>query len=273
MIHRFLIAAGCLAIVQVACAQEISLHSEFQRLDPWGRVVRQDLEQNPREVLSPALPRNGHLSVHIVVTAPPGTNYFLYAGANPENILRMQLYREHFVRCGESWCGDWLTPVTPPVFGAIPEGIPELPNQTTRTYLLDIWAPADAIPRRVRVEALIKTGIWDVTPLEVRIVPQSIPAGRTRIAEQIAPLEAPAGATAQIQLLRYMAGLEPTVPPGMVRLRDILQRNAAEDMLLARSLSRSFPELNFFGWRPLLAPVPGGEWYLRVRDFLFRYGY
>ena len=273
MISRFLIAAGFLAIVQAARAQEIAIHSEFQRVDPWGHIIPQDLDLNPREILSPALPRNGHLSVHLVVTAPPGTNYFLYAGANPENILRVQIYRQHFVPCGASLCPDWLTPVQSPVFGAMPESVYDMPDQTTRSYLLDIWAPPDAIPRRVRIEALIKTGIWDVAPMEVRIVQATIPDGHWGTGEEIAPLEAPSSATAQLQLLRYMAGLEPVVPRGILRLRDILQRNAAEDMLLARSFSRSLPELNFFGWRPLAAPAPGAEWYLRVRDFLFRYGY
>ena len=271
MKRGFLIAAGCLTLLQTARAQEIAIYSEFQRFDQRGRVIPQDFEPNQREILSPALARNGHLSVHVVVTAPPGTNYFLYAGSNPENILRIQVYREHFVPCGESLCPDWLTPVETPAFGAMPESLHDMPDQNTRSYLFDIWAPPDAIPRRVRVEALIKTGIWDVAPMEIRIVPVEVPTSRLPNAEDIAPLFAPAGATAHRQLLRYMAGLEPVLPLGLLRLRDVIQRNAAEDMLLARSYGRSFPELNLLAWLPFSTPNPGGEWYLRVRDFLLRY--
>jgi hypothetical protein len=269
--RRLLIAAGCLAIVRAASAQEIAIYSEFQRFDPTGQVVPQDFEPNQREVLSPALARNGHLSVHVVVTAPRGTNYFLYAGVNPENTVRVQVYREHFVSCGQTLCPDWLTPVQTPVFGAIPESTDDVPGQTTRCYLFDIWAPPDSIPRRVRVEALLKTGIWNVGPMEIRIVAPLIPAATLQSEQNIAPLEAPASATAQLQLLRYLAGLEPVLPNGILRVRDIIQRNAAEDMLLAKSYGRYFPELTLFGWLPFAMPDSGAEWYLRVRDFLLRY--
>ncbi|MDP9171628.1 MAG: hypothetical protein M3N54_13505, partial [Acidobacteriota bacterium] len=60
-------------------AQEIAIYSEFERFNPFGNAVAQDRDAHPREILSPAVPRNGHLSVHVVVTAPAGTNYFLYA--------------------------------------------------------------------------------------------------------------------------------------------------------------------------------------------------
>ena len=271
MTQGILIAAGCFALLQAARAQEIAIYSEFQRLDPHGHVIRQDFEPNQREILSPAMARNGHLSVHVVVTAPAGTNYFLYAGANPENIVRIQVYREHFVPCGESLCPDWLTPVNTPVFGAMPESVHDMPDQTTRCYLFDIWTPAETDPRRVRVEALIKTGIWEVAPLEIRIVAPTIPNVLLKTGEEVAPLGAPASATAHRQLLRYLAGLEPVMPNGLLRVRDVIQRNAAEDMLLAQSYRRQFPELNLFGWLPYAMPGTGAEWYLRVRDFLLRY--
>ena len=65
----------------------------------------------------------------------------------------------------------------------------------------------------------------------------------------------------------------------MLRIRDFIQRNAAEDFLLARSLAlrhradarRPFAELNLLSWWPLEYPGVGAEWYLRVRDFLNRF--
>jgi hypothetical protein len=151
-------------------------------------------------------------------------------------------------------------------------------RQTTRCYLLDIWATPDTPPRRVRVEALLKTGTWYVAPMEVRIVAPTVPsAPHTIVAEDVAPVDAPSSATAAIQLARYLGGLEPEWPKQLARVRDMIQRNAAEDMLLARSLgkgpafSEPFPELNLLAWSRLAYPEIGAEWYLRVRDFLYRF--
>jgi hypothetical protein len=279
---------SCCAAVEID-AQEIRIYSEFERFDPFGNPVAQDRDMVPREILSPAMARNGHLSVHVVVTAPAGTNYFLYVATNPADILQVRIYREHFTRCGDGYCPDWLTEQNSPSFGAIPELLhdlsrPAMNNQTTRCYLFDILAPADTPPRRVRVEALLKTGTWFVAPMEVRIVAPSVPenpvpsAARRIIAEDLAPLEAPSSATAEIQLFRYLGGLPPEWPRQLLRLRDIIQRNAAEDMLLARSLDntaavngRPFPELNLLSWWPFVYPRLGAEWYLKVRDFLYRF--
>lgn len=267
-------------------AQEIRIFSEFERFDPFGNPVAPDRDMVPREILSPAMPRNGHLSVHVVVTAPAGTNYFLYAGTNPPDILRVRIYREYFTPCGDSYCPDWLTEQSSPSFGAIPELVhdfsrPAMNNQTTRCYLFDIQAPAATPPRRVRVEALLKVGTWLVAPMEVRIVAPTVPDVPTPVsAEDLAPLEAPASATAHIQLLRYLAGLPPERPKQLLRVRDFIQRNAAEDMLLARALEHGarpgFPEMNLLSWWPFVYPhfgadQLGAEWYLRVRDFLYRF--
>jgi len=267
-------------------AQEIGIYSEFERFDPFGKPVAADSDMVPREILSPAMARNGHLSVHVVVTAPAGTNYFLYASTNPPDILQVRIYREHFARCGDGYCPDWLTEQSSPSFGAIPEMVHSLSNpamdkQTTRSYLLDIRAPADTVPRRVRVEALLKVGTWLVAPMEVRIVAPTVPGSPGRIfQEDLAPLDAPSSATAEIQLLRYLDGLPPEWPGQMLRVRDFIQRNAAEDMLLGRSLNRrpdaGFPEMNLLSWWPFVYPhfgadQLGSEWYLKVRDFLYRF--
>jgi hypothetical protein len=272
-------------MIVAACscyAQEIHIYSEFERFDPFGNPVASDRDLAPREILSPAVPRNGHLSLHVVITGPAGSNYLLYTGTNPPGILRVNLYREYFTPCGNDFCPDWLVEQASPTFGAIPEfrhdlARPAMDRQTTRCYLLDIWAPPDTPPRRVRVEALLKTGIWQVAPLEVRILaptlaPMVPDAELTRI-EDIAPLEAPASATARIQLFRYLARLPVEMPPQVLRVRDVIQRNAAEDMLLAKSLAAApFPDLNLLSWWPFVYPGAGAEWYLKVRDFLYRFG-
>jgi hypothetical protein len=270
----------------VLCAQDIRIYSEFQRFNPFGNPVPQDRDMAPREILSPAMPRNGHLTLHVVITGPAGTNYFLYAGTNPPGIVDVHIYREHFTSCGAAeFCPDWLTEQNSPTFGAIPELAhdlvhPAMAMQTTRCYLFDIKSIASTPPRRVRVEALMKIGTWYVAPMEVRIEAPVVPeiTGKNYV-EDIAALDAPSSETARIQLLRYLHGLPPEFPPRLLRVRDFIQRNAAEDMLLARMFAQrstrrevgSFPELNLLSWWPLAYPGIGAEWYLRVRDFLDRF--
>jgi hypothetical protein len=267
-----LVKSAVLLIILCWCAarapaQEIRLYSEFERFDPFGNPAAPDRDMVPREILSPTVARNGHLSVHVVVTGPSGSNYFLYVASNPPDLVKLTLYREHFVPCGEGYCPDWLTPQASPSFGAIPESIFEMQGQTTRCYLLDILATADTPPRRVRVEALLKVGTWQVAPMEVRIMAPTVPDTKdvTRI-ENIAPVDAPASATAQKQLLRHLAGLPPQIPPYILRVGDIIQRNAAEDMLLVGDAK--LPELNFLALSPVTWRQVGSEWYLKVRDFL-----
>jgi hypothetical protein len=267
------------ALLCAACAtafgQDIRIYSEFERFDPFGNPVEADRDMIPREILSPAMPRNGHLSVHVVVTAPKGTNYFLYAASNPPDILQVKVYREHFTPCGDTWCPDWLTELKMPAFGAIPESLFSLPGQISRSYLLDVWAPPDTPPRRVRIEALLKVGTWLVAPMEVRIVaplvPETPPESARTFEENIAPVETPSSETAQLQLLRYLAYLPAQSPPRILRVRDVIQRNAAEDMLLARSFGSNYPDLNLLAWGPFVYPHTGSEWYLKVRDFLYRF--
>ena len=233
----------------------------------------QDRDPSPREIISPEIPRNGHLSLHVVVTAPSGTNYLLYAAANPPNTLRIKIYREHFVPCGVTYCPDWLTEQKLPSFGAIPESIHAMPDQTTRCYLFDIWAPPDVPPRRVRVEALVKTGIWAVAPMEVRVIEPLVPEHAVfETREDLAPVGEQSSETARTQLLRAVDGLPPEMPAALLRLRDVIQRNAAEDMLLARARNVDGPALTL---PALTIPGflrPGAEWYLRVRDLIYRAG-
>jgi len=85
-----------------ACAQSLEIYSEFQRVDPFGNIVAIDKAESPREILSPALPRNAWFSYHVSVTVPEGMPAFLYVQQNPE-ILRVEVYRERFVKTAAGW--------------------------------------------------------------------------------------------------------------------------------------------------------------------------
>lgn len=83
-----------------APAQTIRVYSEFQRIDPFGKVVAADAGAavQPREILSPAVVRNAFASFHVAVTAPVGTEFTLYEGQNPEGSFRVSVYKEVFAR-------------------------------------------------------------------------------------------------------------------------------------------------------------------------------
>src|ERR1035438_9447434 len=68
-------------------AQSIEIHSEFQRIDPFGQIIAIDRSEYPREILSPEVPRNAHSVFHVSVTVPKNTSYFLYVGSNPPNLV------------------------------------------------------------------------------------------------------------------------------------------------------------------------------------------
>jgi hypothetical protein len=253
-------------------AQSIQIYSEFQRIGPFGQVIPQDRSPSPREIISPATARNAYSSFHVAVSVPPGQNYFLYFQANPPHILDIRLYKEHFAQDPSGWIPDALTPTASPSFGVIPEADPAIPNQTTRDYLLDIYTPPDAEPgRRVRVEVLLKYGTWYVAPFELRIMDPVVHAPPRATPAQLPAVDASADSAAVQALADYLADVpewnRPDVP-GTVR--DVLRRNAQQDMALAfagRSpivwLRAADQIVN--GWTLF---SNGSEWYLRVRDFL-----
>ena len=265
----FSLSSGLVLLAASAAAQQFRFYSEFERFDPWGDPVSYDRDLYPREIISPSIPRNGHLSLRVLVTAPPGTNYFLYAASNPPGLLKLTLYRERFVPCGVSYCPDWLTEQPSPSFGAIPESLHEMKGQTTRSYLMDLYAQPGTPPGRVRVEAQLKTGTWSVAPLEVRVVEARVPWVPVDVVRNAALVNGPSSAVALWQLERYLAGLGPQIPGEVLRLSDIIQRNAAEDMLLAGRNSFS-AELSMLAWSPLRWRKVGAEWYLKVRDRLHK---
>ena len=111
---------GLLTAVRLA-AQTLEVHSEFLRVNPLGEILPVDLDPKPREILSPAVVRNGFASFQIVVRSPRPTSFFLFVDTNPPNVFRTSIYKEQFVKRGGDWIPDALEPLQPPNFGAIPE--------------------------------------------------------------------------------------------------------------------------------------------------------
>ena len=202
---------GILILIATALrAQSLEVYSEFQRVDPSGKVVAIDRAEQPREILSPAVARNGYASFHIVVSAPPKTNYLLYVVTNPLDACRVTLYKERFVKTGGGWVPDTLEEIHRlPDFGAMPDPDEDIPGQNTRVYLLDIWIPPDADPgvglppaprptlrstvqARLSLRPLLSprpTHSVQCAPLQISITLASDRSGSRRMAPRAAPQE------------------------------------------------------------------------------------
>ena len=263
-----------IALVTAApsAAQTVEIYSELQRPDPFGGIVTVDRAWQPREILSPAVARNGFASFHVAVTAPPKESYLLYVVPNPITACRVALYREHFVKTRSGWIPDRLTEVERlPDFGAMPDPVDGVEEQNTRVYLLDLWLPPNADVARFRLEVQLKVADWTVRPMEVRVIAArvpEIPAGPDRPLPEI---EQGADAAAAGALMDYLAGRPLAMPPPGLTTRGILRRNAIQDIALALDapeMARRVVELfrvnSTFARRPL-----GSEWWLRIRDYLF----
>jgi hypothetical protein len=208
-------------------AQPLSVYSEFARIDASGEVTA---PETPREILSPALVRNGFTSFQVVVQAPADRQWWLFVGQNPENAVKLTMYRES---------GDALEPV-------------EFPRQSRGTEILwmDVWTAATTPVERIKIEPELRFNDasgddWMIYPIEARVVEARIPDAGPQVS--LCSLVAPAAAS----------GI------GWLDLR-----NAAQDKVLAARVSKDeLAKLRTFCDTP--APPRWSENYLRIRDYLF----
>lgn len=265
-------------------AQSIEIHSEFQRINPFGETIPVDRSDYPREILSPEVPRNAHSIFHVSVTVPENTSYFLYVGLNPPNLVSATVYKEDFTRAGDQWIPDRLTPVRMPAFGYMPDMADGIPGQTTRCYLLDIWVPPDAEVRRMRVEVLLKVGIWYVAPMELRIGEAKVPPHRKPDVERFAMRDPDVANGVDLPAMEVLAGYLLGHPQewsgeGIANIRQAVRRSAEQDMAIARQHAVVPQPLWFLAEDGILQSQmrfpeglrwSGAEWYLRVRDWIYR---
>ncbi len=271
-------------------AQSLHVYSEFTRIDPFGKIVAADKPRlpglRPREILSPALARGAYASFHVVVTVPAGKEFTLYVGQNPENSFTVTMDREHYSRRGNSWIPDTLERVKLPYTAALPDKLRPIRGQSTVSFWMDLWTPAKLRRARYKVEPQIYfEDRWITYPMEVRVVAPVIPRPAAPAAG-VAPLEESADATARGALLRYLCETPPATPPARTRtVRRLILRNALQDMALAAALEKEHgkkfllsPLLDLVGatdpdaWcrRPVFPTDRGPEWYLKIRDTLYR---
>jgi hypothetical protein len=229
----FLLLTGC------AWAQPLTVYSEFARIDAAGKVTA---PETPREILSPALARNAFTSFQVVVQVPKGTVYQLYIAQNPENSVRVTLYREN---------GDRLVPVNPPVDG-----------DSTQVFWLDVWTDRSAPTERIKVEPQLHLNSdWVIYPMEGRVMSATVPEGKW-----------PQGTAAPVDVIRaFVCGTKApaaTAPGPEASIPAVRFRNAQQDLALAAKASKAELQQR---WGPCTAPTQTDpEWYFRIRDYLFR---
>lgn len=255
-------------------AQSIKVYSEFRRVDPKGAVIAADQGGKPREILSPGLMRNTYHSMRILVEPPPNKWYTLQIQQNPE-ALGITVYRE-LPASPESPIRDVLQKVKLPVQGKSAE---------IETYWLDLYIPPNALVRRVRVEAQLHDGTrWYIYPMEVRVL-RGIAPQIKRTGMNLPPVDASTDTAARATLREYVCEDKPKLAPGVVNVRGLIRRNAQQDVAIARALQLQWGRAKLTeaivqaaggdtvdNWctQPPSASPYGPEWYLRVRDFLYR---
>lgn len=235
-----------------AWAQTVQVYSEFTRLSETGDPVGQ-LE--PREILSPAIARNGFTSFQIAVQVPPAqankaTMFHLYMGQNPEGALKVTVYRRAV---------DKLEPVGLP-YGA----------ESSQVFWMDVWVDGNAPVRRVKLEPQVYiNGDWITYPMEMRVSEVAVP--------DVPPGSAPA--TLRAFLCNDSAG-KPAGGSDSASRRasaasDVAsrrERNERQDVVLAARSPLLREELKkaMGGCSAPLAADP--EFYLRLRDLLYGAG-
>lgn len=196
-------------------------------------------EGSGREILSPALPRNGWTTFHITVSAPPEKQFTLYIGQNPENAARAELYRD-----GEK--------TVHPLTTTFPTG------KTSEIFVLDLWIDRNAPVDRIKIEPqLWIDSRWIVYPMEARVVEAQVPIAVSSRA-----------ATDYTGALRahWCGNAKSEVP-----------RNLAQDFALATLRPKDQVQQQFSAalgvpieqWcrDPKITPT-NPEWYLKFRDWL-----
>ncbi|HUQ90385.1 MAG TPA: hypothetical protein VM120_01810 [Bryobacteraceae bacterium] len=244
----------------------LRLYSEFQRVDPFGQILAVDRSSKPREILSPAVARNSFFSIHVAVTAAPKAMYFLALQSYPPGAFQWKIYRESFSNHSSGWIPDTLTEERPPYFELMPDTEVNIPGQTTQLYLVDVWVPPDTPSSSVRLEVLVKSDSWRIAPMEVRVLPVTVPAlPQGQVVEPLPDVKLSADASAA-KAMAAATSASPAPPP--VNLRAIIYRNALQDAALARTLHPEAAE-RCRGASSKQDRL-GAEGYLRVRDCLYR---
>jgi hypothetical protein len=220
---RLLLAflAGGLSAQEIA---EVQVVSEFAN-GPGGR-----------EILSPALVRNGWSRFRLMIRGPAATSFELDIAQNPEGAARTALFRDG-------------KPVDLPVRSLIPAS-------GTALFTVEFWINGDAPVRRIKLEPQVYTEAskWIVYPMEGRVVERAVPAVPAR---------------ARFWREFFCGQKEVAEPADPVMLQDIrlAQVRPRGEAQQAFERALGMPLADWCGGKK----TPGsGEWFLVFRDWLLK---
>jgi hypothetical protein len=270
------ICALTFATVLACSAQRLLVYSPLTRVDPFGNVVRADRgSADPRDILSPGVPRNGITPLRVVVELEKPEAYWLEIGQNPENAVGVKLWKESFVQTPGGWIPDTLQEVSHPYRG-FPTDF-TVPGQKIVSFWFEMTVAKDAEIDRIKVEPqlyLDSAKDWVIYPMEVRVQTPQIPKPRAN-GGSTATLDAPADAA----VWPVLCGT-PGKPRGAGQQsnRDRLRDYVAQDLALAdgrEQIEALFQKISggttLKTWCTSPKTLPSGpEWYLRLRDGIYR---
>jgi hypothetical protein len=222
------------------CAQTMQVYSEFAQINDAGEVTA---PENPREILSPAVARNAFSSFQLAIQVPRGTKFVVYVGQNPENAVKVALYRRS---------GGKLEPVELPYAG-----------ESAQVLWMDLWVDRNAPVRRVKIEPQVGIdGDWVTYPMEVRVMEPVVP-DRSAL-DQSAP--------SSFEVMRaFLCGSKFRPMAGRIPIAaELLFRNAQQDVALAAGSSDALrQEMKKTMGGCSVSPPADPEFYLRLRDYFF----
>ncbi|MDZ4802887.1 MAG: hypothetical protein SGI92_32405 [Bryobacteraceae bacterium] len=263
----------------LACpAQRVLLYSPLTRIDPFGEVVKADRgTAEPRDILSPGVPRNGNTPLRIVVEMDKPETYWLEIGQNPADSLGVKLWKEVFVETPAGWIPDTLEEVSHPYRGFVSDF--KLPGQKIVSFWLELTVPKNADVDRMKVEPQMYVDSlkdWIIYPMEVRIHPPQLPDAKpSGVGGPLPALTAPADAALHSVLC---GNTQKTVRSGQLTNRERLRDYASQDLTLLKNRAELEPlflkvagatDLTPWCTSPKTLSV-GPEWYLRLRDAIYR---
>jgi hypothetical protein len=209
----------------------------------------------------------------------PG-NFNLDIAQNPENAVRPMLYKEVFEKHGSTWIPDKLQAVTIPYNGTAADF--SIPGQTHVTFWLDMTVSRTAPVDRIKVEPQLwapAVNDWIIYPMEVRIMEPVIADAKQSLAATVPPATEPADAAVRGPLKQALCGQKEPPGPSMLTARHFVRRNAAQHLKLGNSKAEIVALLSKVPSAPAVDALcstgaaksqAGPEWYLRLRDNLFR---
>jgi hypothetical protein len=104
------------------------------------------------------------------------------------------------------------------------------------------------------------------------VIPARVPdvaGARNALAQPLPAIDEPSDASAVVPLTEYFSRGLVTANAKPSTVREVIRRNAVQDMMLAGSLGQQTQPEPLKRFWDALPRVPGAEGYLRLRDFIY----